>query len=294
MPDMELGRVSKLLDEHDVAVAGTNQTFGLMDFAHEVSQAIPGSRVTPRDDRWSWVYMPDDHYAMGLIGYGDFRDRGDGTFMYTVKSRNIENGKYNDYAQQYHMKMSASRPTAVKNARAHLRRYTPHDMLEATKAYTRTAISNVVTSVREQHQKLERELFKATFYSDTPAYVAEFKHLLDSGYEFMDRTLADKLATYFKSKVEYDALRNSTLNFTFVCASTYCDTPRVDLIFTDNLTGYSRAPEPALQTYFGSEIADDVSEDIMGKVAMLNMLEDNTYVAGVGYKVFEGIYYAER
>jgi len=165
-------------------------------------------------------------------------------------------------------------------------------MLEATKAYVRTEISKVVTSVREQHQKLERELFKASFYNDPPAYVAEFKHLLDSGYEFMDRTLADKLATYFKSKVEYDASKNSTPKFTFVCASTYCDTPRVDLIHTEH--NYLRAPEPALQTYFGSEIADGVSEDIMGKVAMLNMLEDNTYVAGVGYKVFEGIYYAER
>jgi hypothetical protein len=296
MANIELGRVSTLREQHDTLVLNTNQPFGLQDLAYEVKQAIPGCCVTPADDIWSWVYTPDDYYAMGMIGYGDFRSRQRGPRMYTVRARNIDNGKYSEGSIHRHMKMSASRHIAVKNARTHLRRYTPLEMLVATRAAVRLRADAAALEGRQFLRTLEKAAFGFTLYAErTPPFLAELKYLLDSGYAFIDQTLAGNLRTYFKGVAELDASKGSARDFMFVHVSTYCGAPRIDLLGASSggdsvINSYHSTP-PDMQTYYGSEIAEHVSEDVMGKIAMLNMLEDNAYVAGVGYKVLEGIYY---
>ena len=39
---------------------------------------------------------------------------------------------------------------------------------------------------------------------------------------------------------------------------------------------------------------DDLPEDIMGKVSMLAMVENDTYVDDVGYRADEGLFYVVR
>ena len=296
MASIELKRVSTLREQHDTLMLNTNQPVGLQDLAYEVEQAIPGCCVTPEDDLWSWVYMPDDYYAMGMIGYGDFRTRNKGPRMYTVTARNIDNGKYSAGSIHRHMKTSASRHIAVKNARAHLRRYTPLGLLVATRAAARSRADDAAQEARQFLQTLERAAFGFTLHSErTPPFLVELKYLLDSGYAFIDQTLAGNLRTYFKGVAELDASKGSARDFTFVHVSTYCGAPRIDLFGAssggDSVINSHHVTPPDMQTYYGSEIAEHVSEDVMGKIAMLNMLEDNAYVAGVGYKVLEGIYY---
>ena len=136
-----------LVDSLSAIDPNLSQNFGVQDFAYEVAQAMPGAKVMPLDKYWSWVYFEDDHIALGLVGYGDFRTKGDGTMLYTVKAPSIRNGKYSDYSSQYNMVMSADRSKAVKNARKYLRRISPVEATNYTKTLPRDAVSKHRTAL---------------------------------------------------------------------------------------------------------------------------------------------------
>ena len=290
MSNMGIGRVSKIIEQHDDLVLNSNQPFGLMNFTDAVSKAIPGCRITPESNQWSWVYMPDDHYAMGMIGFGDFRDSGEETLMYTVKSRNIANGKYNDYSRQHHMTMSIKLETAVKNARAYLRRYTPRETMELTYKWLRYALRDEVDKLRTETFRAMNHAFGVTRPDNR--ITMEMRRLLDTEHSFLDPTHADDLRAAFAAEAAYKEIQEP-LNMSFVQVLPYRDTQRLDLAHLDNCERYTPDYD-GVHSYTGADIETEVSEDIRGKVAVLDMLEEETYLAGVGYKVMTGLYYVAR
>jgi hypothetical protein len=235
---------------------------------------------------WSWVYMPDDHFAMGKIGYGVFSQNGRGGHTYTVQSRTIQNGKYNDYSPQYNMKSSTSRPTAVKNAKKFLRRFSPVEAAQVVARGANDRIQEMKRSLREDMAKIEMTLFGATlstYRKEAPLLFTEMQHLLNSGHKFSTPELADKLAQYVGLTQERGNAATA-YNMWFVQMSKQ----RADVVPVDDLTAFTPAyGEP--QTYY-----DELPEEIAGKVAVLSMVEDNTYVHGVGFKAGDDMYYVAR
>ena len=65
-------------------------------------------KMHPRNSASCWIYREDCPYILGWVGFGDYRDGGDGTPMYVVQARTIVNGKYAEYSKQYFMKMSTN------------------------------------------------------------------------------------------------------------------------------------------------------------------------------------------
>jgi hypothetical protein len=284
---MQNMKVSELLsDKIQSKQAGINQPIGLVDFGYEVEQAIPGCKVVPVDHMWSWVYMPDDHFAMGRIGYGVFSQNGKGGHTYTVQCRTIQNGKYNDYSPQYNMKSSTSRPTAVKNAKKFLRRYNPLEVAQVVARSANDGIHKMKRTLRDDIAKVEMALFGATlstYRQEEPLLLTEMVHLMNSGHKFFTPELADKLAQYRGLKQEYDNAA-AAYNMWFV----QVNKQRVNVIPIDDLAAYAPGYGD-IQTYH-----DEVPEEIAGKVAVLSMVEDNTYVHGVGFKEEDGLYYVAR
>lgn len=289
MANMEIGRVSKIMEHHDDMVRRSSQPFGLKDLAYEVEQAIPGCRVTPENNLWSWVYMPDDHYAMGMIGYGDFRDKGDGTDMYTVKARTIQNGKYNDYSRQYHMAMSTKREVAVKNAKKYLRRFSPLDVAETSVGALRYVINEQRNKAQKDLRATEIDLFGGVLPTkNLPMAVEELRILAANHHPFVDPNFGDALRNYFAQRDEVYADAGQAHNMTFVSITKHGDKVRWDVADVDGAERYIPNIHTS-HTYF-----DGVPEELMGKVSVLNMLEDETYIAGVGFKLFDGVYYVDR
>lgn len=290
MANMDIGRVSKIIEQHDDLVLNSNQFFGLRNFTDAVAKAIPGCRITPESNQWSWVYMPDDHYAMGMIGYGDFRDSGEKTLMYTVKSRTVSNGKYNEYSRQYHMAMSTKFETAVKNARSHLRRYTPRETMELTYKWLRPALRGEVDKLRTETFRAMNHAFGVT--RPDKRMVMEMRRLLDTEHSFLDPTHTDDLRAAFAAEAAYKEIQEP-LNMDFVQVLPYRDTQRLDLAHLEDCDRYM--PHCGdMHSYIGADIETEVSKDTRGKVAVLDMLEEETYLAGVGYKVMNGLYYVTR
>ena len=289
MAEFEVAYVSQLLDDHESRDKTTSQSMMLYDFRKEVEAAIPGCRTTPRNnDKWCWVYMPDDHVAMGAIGYGNFTNNSRAAFTYTVHARTVVNGKYSYHSKQHNMVMTTNLSVAVKNAKKYLRRYSPKELMEQTRKFPRDKIQGVRTNLRSEVNKQEVLLFGGSLPNrDSSPMLTELRHLLNSGHAFLTDTVPTRLTEYFNLLAE-DKHGQQGYNMDFVAISKVGERMRFDVIPVDKMDNHwPTAGE--LQTYY-----EDVPEHTLGRVAVLNMVEDGGYVPGVGYRHTERMFYVVR
>lgn len=288
MPKMELSRVQQLLEEHDKREEQSPHGYPLLNFRREIEAAIPGCRTTIRNSHWAWVYMPDDHYAMGAVGYGNFSRNGRGGHTYAVRSRNIANGKYSDGSDQHRMLMSSNSSVAVKNAKKYLRRLSPQELVSQSHEYLREAIGVMRSNARQVLMEKEVKLFGTNLpRRKDAAVIAELKHLVMSGHAFLDASLSERLTEYFALYAENDDTQQP-YSMLFVAVSRSGDKQRFDIVPVDNAENHwPKVGEP--ETFY-----DDVPEHVLGRLAVLSMVEIGTFVPGVGFKHTEGLFYVAR
>jgi hypothetical protein len=288
MNAVEMKLVSVVLEDHDSVEKHVNQSVMLHDFRRDVQAAIPGCRTTALGDHQCWVYMPDDHFTMGVISYGKHTQNGRGPSSYAVRSRTIINSKYSSGVGRNTV-TSTDRAVAVKNAKKYLRKWAPNELMDMTRAYPRDAIASVREASRAGMATQELALFGGQLPNRRDALVmAELRHLLNSNHAFLDRTIAEQLTQYFGSWDEDFSLRNGH-SMHFVALSVSHGRQRFDVISLDGVDGWYPKFSSAVQTYY-----EDVPEHILGRLSVLNMVEDRTYVQGVGYRHTAGLFYVVK
>ena len=277
------------------------QPMGLLDFAHKLTQQMKGYKVSVSEmHNMLYVYREGDNYVMGIIGYGDFQTSGDGNDRYAVWSPNIKNMKYSHGLQQ-NMSLALKQDKAVKNAMKYIRPLTVEQTMKLSLRQCHRAAQEVVSKIRDNTGELRRELVNNFF--DTSTYSApkpnplqrELKHLVESGYEFLDKDLGDKLHKMFGGLKELEAARQVVDNtFTFVEAIVSPTGRQMFRVHTDvdASTHYSI-------TRSVSELPDNTSvydqhnlpDELAGKLSVLSMLELEGYVEGVGYRAADNVFY---
>ena len=289
MSDVKLARVSQLLDEHDKREADTaTHNLPLLEFRSAVEAAIPGCRTTRRGQNWAWVYMPEDHYAMGAVGYGNFSQNGRGGSTYAVRSNNITNNKYATGSKQRRMVMSKASLVAVKNAKTYLRKLSPQDLVKHTHEYVRDAIKDMRSNARSIVMKQEVELFGASLYGRKQSpVVVELKLLMERGHTFHNASMSDQLREYFALMGEDDDTQQP-YNMLFVSVTRSGNKQRFDIVPVDKADHHWATPGDA-ETYY-----DNAPEHVLGRLAVLSMVENGTFVPGVGLKHTEGLFYVAR
>jgi len=277
------------------------QPMGLLDFAHKLTQQMKGYKVSVSEmHNMLYVYREGDNYVMGIIGYGDFQTSGDGNDRYAVWSPNIKNQKYSHGLQQ-NMSLALKQDKAVKNAMKYIRPLTVEQTMKLSLRQCHRAAQEVVSKIRDNTGELRRELVNNFF--DTGTYSTpkpnplqrELKHLVESGYEFLDKDLGDKLHKMFGGLKELEAARQVVDNtFTFVEAIVSPTGRQMFRVHTDvdASTHYSI-------TRSVSELPDNTSvydqhnlpDELAGKLSVLSMLELEGYVEGVGYRAADNVFY---
>ena len=289
MPDVtKSAYVRELLDMHDNVSVVVNQRDQLQAFRKAVEAAIPGCRTTPYNNMWCWVYMPEDHVAMGAIGYGNFSNNGRGASTYAVASRTIANRKYGNGTEQYCTVKSVSIGVSVKSAKKYLRKHSPKELVERTKESIREAVNKMRNNAVSAISQSEVDLFGGGLPRREKApLLAEMRYLLNSGHKFLDPTVPAKLTEYFALLTE-EQNTQGRVNMDFVAVSMAHGKQRFDVVPVDKVDyHWPTIGEP--QSFY-----DDVPEDIIGRLAVLSMVEDGAYVPGVGLRHTEGIFYVAR
>ena len=289
---MKLEQVSSL-----GAPSDGQQPIGLLDFAHEITQQMKGYKVSvSKRHNMLYVYREGDNYVMGIIGYGDFQTNGDGNDRYAVWSPNIKNMKYG-YGLQQNMSLALKQDKAVKNAMKYIRPLTVEQTMKLSLRNCAHAAQDVVAKIRDNTGEVRRELVNNFF--DTSTYSSsrpnplqqELKHLVESGYQFLDKDLGDTLHKMFGGLKELEAARQIVDNtFTFVEAVVSPTGRQVFRVHTDidASTHYSFTMLPDNTSVYEQH---NLPDELAGKLSVLSMLELEGYVEGVGYRAADNVFY---
>ena len=265
----------------------------LDDFQYEVSKKLKGIKFKERDQRTLWAYREGESYAMGYIGFGDFRDNGDGEHLYTVWSPNILNNRYG-HGSQMHMAQAKQLKKGVSNALKYLRPLSVKQVASISTKSCRFKVSEVIGEARTQFTHAAAHLthnFLDSSRGHENALQQELQHMVEIGYEFLDKELGEKLHTLFNNLKEYTLSHETNSNvFTFVEATKTITGRQVFRVATNVDTSFTYGfdvPQENISVYSQEELP----EELAGKLSVLSMIDPDNYVEGVGYRAAANVFY---
>ena len=181
---------------------------------------------------------------------------------------------------------SALRPLSVKKVIA----LTGQDC-----SYARMNWSDRVRDeVRSERNELINDFFDYTTNGvpKTNELQEEIRHLVDTGYEFLNPKLGEKLKSLFVNIKELAEVTTAEAKpMTFVEVVTTFGKPKFRVARGVDTGMVSRTSTTFPYQYEDLYTEEQLPKDIMGKLANLNMVGNGQYVAGVGYRHSENVFY---
>lgn len=236
-----------------------------------------------------FVYMDDFPFDIGRIGYGDNGVKAD-DITYAVYSRKIQNDKYAVHRDQYYMVMTKDVSKAVKNACKYLLPYTTNELARAFYEPLHNKVSSVLDKVRGSMYDGAREIV-----NNRMAILQEVQFLRKQGVEFTTPEFRDLAGRVDQLIEDYKEQENRSVSAFFVRFKQVGDETYADLQEVLNVrevrwdVKMNTTGTQAL-TYHVNELP----QDIAGQIAVLNILENDGYVAGVGMKIDDSNFWVER
>ena len=232
--------------------------------------------------RGLFVYVDDETYTRGWIGYRNFYDTG-GEEKYGVWSKGIINEKYGTYNYQHNMRMSKILKSAVKVAKGYMNRVTSANINEAyhhivdsavdSKAYSyKNEISSKTTALGIGYQDMGKRVMR------------ELISLYDSGYEFLDTEIPQKIQE-LKDAISEHA--DNTANKQAVLV--WKDGSKVRTTGVNLSEVYWKAVTDE-KVYATPEM---LPPEVLSKISILQVAEDEAYLMDTGMRFGEDIFYVQ-
>ena len=289
---IELKQVSHI----EASTDAFSKPIGLDDFQHEISKKMKNVKFKERDTKTLWAYREGDNYAMGYIGFGDFRDNSyEGEHLYTVWSPNVYNGRYGGGAQM-HMVQAKHMKKGVSNALKYLRPLSVAQTVKMSKNNCRMKANEVVHAAGPEFShgaELIKKNFLNSLHGEDNALQKELKHMVETGYEFLDKTLGEQLRKAFAALKELELARSANKDtFIFVEALKTVTGRQTFRVATDvDVSRYGDVSSEELQDKISVYTQEELPEELAGKLSVLSMLDIDGYVEGVGYRAAESVFY---
>lgn len=268
-------------------------------FQMEVGKALGGSNsgisFIQRTSRSLWVVRDDCPWAIGWIGYLDIRDSKTGGYKptYCVSSWAITNEKYGWGNDNRNIKQSGIRATAVKLAKTFLRRPSP------------ITLAGVRQRTLQDGMRKEYETFRSKVNSTADKVVdimtnhygsetnhkkrlyKELKYLLDIKHHFLDPEFKADVEAMVLAEEAVHGAKIEDVPFYSVMVYESRGKTLFDVVKGIQNNPYNHTMDQAYIRY----TEDMLPEDITRKLAVLQMLDSDDYVDGVGVHVGNGMYY---
>jgi ElaB/YqjD/DUF883 family membrane-anchored ribosome-binding protein len=188
------------------------------------------------------------------------------------------------------MVMTSDLEKAVKNARKHLLPYTTRELAQVFYEPLHEKVSRVLDIVKTKAHDGARDVS-----NNRMAILQEIEFLKKQGVQFVTpefRELSEKVEQLLSDYREQESRKVSAVfvRFKQVGDTTYADLQEVHNVreirwdVKMNTTDAQAMSCPA----------DELPQDIAGQIAVLNILENEGYVSGVGMKVDDKTYWVEK
>jgi hypothetical protein len=266
-------------------------------FAQEVKKAFRGCevRASSSDINHSvyHVYMADDEYVMGWIDV-DF-DYAKEKLVYVVHSRDIQNNKYDNHSEGFRTKVSTLAHVGLKNAKKYLRRFSHEEVALVSIDKYKDAAYRYRSSSSEAHSNIWRNMFGSSWDKNMEEACApilkEMYLLLDSGHEFMDKSLANNLTGLRAGKAIKDqAEEDRNLSLSVVRVYEKLGNQAFDVCPIEDIRGLARNATLKWATYY----EDTLPEGVLGKLSTLSICEEDAFIPQVGYRHSEAVFYVTQ
>lgn len=271
-------------------------------FIAEIKKAFRGCEIRPDEvsgsssyhsnDAWYYVYFPEDEYVMGFINVGFCHTNE--KMVYRVYSRDITNNKHTNYSREFRTKTTALQGTAIKNAKKYLRRFTHREVVSASGGVCIKVMRHAVEDTQTKHCTAWRQLF-GTDLNDThekavTPMLNEMYMLLDTGHEFVDKTVPDNLTSLRVTK-EVKEQSDADMKMPMYAIRVYerLGKQAFDIAPIEDLGRMDRSVKLEFATYY-----DDLPEGVMGKLSTLSICGIGDYVPQVGYRHSEAVFYVTQ
>lgn len=283
-------------DANGWEVMGPHQTdviSKLAEFVNELRRVAPWLRFAAGKPasyvREVYVYIDNHEFALGMIGHGDYALRGSNS-VYMVSSRNIKNGKVQDWRGQHHMAQTEDLKRAVKNALKYL---TPMSVVEIADTSYATFHSGI-KDTKNTKVTASSDLLSAC--RNVSTFSAEFHNLLVQGVTFLTPEFQKAAREYREAEITAQAARMRKVGALFIRVrnmGTAEDNLMVETIEykTDLISTYYIKHVKGTQ---GMMKMSDLSDDLQAKLATLSMMPIDTYTEGLGVKASDTTYWVEQ
>jgi ElaB/YqjD/DUF883 family membrane-anchored ribosome-binding protein len=252
-----------------------------------VAETAGGTRIHVCEE--VFVYMDDFPCDLGRISWADNGVQS-GQFTYGVYSRKIQNDKYAAHRNQHHMVMTSDLEKAVKNARKHLVPYTTRELAQVFYEPLHEKVSRVLDQVKTKAHHGAGDVV-----NNRMAILQEIEFLKKQGVQFVTpefRALSENVEQLLS---EYREQESRKVSAVFVRFKQVGDTTYADLQEVHNVREIRW--DTQMNTTDAQAIscpADELPQDIAGQIAVLNILENDGYVSGVGMKIDDKTFWVER
>ena len=225
---------------------------------------------------------------MGYLHYSDPRENAEQKVNhFCVSAPTIMNEKYADYNQNYAMKMSVNLNQGVKNAKRYLQPVPWGVVAHKNFKQVRHSFNNVRNSFQDDF-----ELSMGELGMKNKTLAPELANLIENGHVFLDKELHDKVVDMVAKRKLYEEDKQKRLDLYFVYAYIKWGKETYIVIEIDDAQVIA---SPDWKTMPHTEYdADTLPEQLKGRVMSLNVLEQDTFVDDVGYKVRDNMFYVSR
>ena len=253
--------------------------FEFKEYLDELSRNLPHIRFLPASEKFDDKYrftrfhavMDGQLFTLGTVMYEDVAlDQNPHPPQFVIKSRKIENGKYNPHRDQYRMVMPALKH-AVKQAKKYLLPYTVNELWFYTQDKYKDVRDKFRNTLILELRDLNADLGYSAYNNPSKKILEELKHMKDMGYVPKTSWLSGPLEKIDRVYAVQKQLDEFNPQVTFIRIADAGEHPVV----------YALTETNGVATAYDNET---LPEDIAGRIAVLQTLEEDQYVEYVGYK----------
>lgn len=231
-----------------------------------------------------WAYFEGDAYAFMRLGHADYSIRnGDGN-KFGVYSRLIRNQKYGEDREQHHMAMADTVARAIKNVKAYTRRYQPKEIAAMSIGDFQSKVSSAGWDASAKHHQSVKDVIHHL------SFMGEMRALIASDHQFNDPLFKEVVRKMVEADDELNAQADVQHHGYWVQAREYAGEQVFDVITVFDVKRVRGSGVGDHRTYKGEEL-DTVDENLASRMATLSMLDDNTFVEGLGMKLSPTMYW---
>ena len=237
-----------------------------------------------------YLYTDTCAFPLGKVGFRDYSvGRNDGKPMYGVYSRKIENAKYRDSREEFHMQMTSDVDKAFKIVKSYTTPYTDKELATEYFSEIRRHIDNTQHQIRRE---LDQLIGKIKWGADNQV-IEEILHLKSQGVKFKTEIFNEVANNIEETNAKVKDENSRSVGALFVHFRKVGDDMYADVEEVGDIRS-ARNGRPEFVSPPTTYLASELPEHILNGVSVLNILADEQYVPRIGQKINSETFWLER